>query len=251
MLNIYQDGSILWVQLNRPNIRNAFNEDLIKALSSVFGKVDPKIRVIILSGEGPSFCAGGDLEWMKRCANYNYEQNLNDALNLALMFELMNHCRVPIIAKVHGAAFGGGCGLVAASDIAIAEQDTKFAFSEVRLGLVPATISSTVISKIGVGHARSLFVTGEIFDATRAFQIGLVHAVVEPSQMDHQVDQKIKSILSAGPKAVEKAKLLAQSITIKPEDSANYLAEARANFEGREGVRAFLEKRKAEFVENR
>ena len=250
MLNIYQDGSVLWIQLNRPNLRNAFNEDLIKALSDVFENIQPSTRVTVLSGEGPAFCAGGDLEWMRRCANYKLEQNVHDALKLATLFDLMGRCPVPIIANVHGAAFGGGCGLVAASDIAIAVEGTKFAFSEVKLGLVPATIANAVVSKIGPGHARALFVTGETFDAKRAFQIGLVHAVVEPNQRDEVLYQKINAILSSGPKAVAKAKLVAQTKS-SLEESAKELAEARTGLEGREGISAFLEKRQPQYVERR
>jgi len=213
--------------------------------------VTERTRAIVLSGAGPSFCAGGDLNYMRRAATYSEEQNFEDAFRLAWLFQAMLECPAVIIAKVHGAAFGGGCGLVAAADVAIACNDTQFAFSEVRLGLVPATISPIVLAKIGAGHARALFSTGETFDANRALTIGLIHEMVLFSELATVVDRKLRSVLSAGPKAVALCKNLAQKPPMGLEDSARLLAKVRASEEGKEGVAAFLEKRFPWFMDPR
>jgi enoyl-CoA hydratase/carnithine racemase len=248
MLEVSQEGPLLKIFLNRPQVHNAFNEELIAKLYDTFTNVPQKTRVILLAGKGPSFSAGGDLEWMKKCASYTFEENQKDAFKLAQLFESMVLCPAPILASVHGAAFGGGCGLVAASDIAVATREARFAFSEVKLGLVPATISPIVISKIGAGHARALFITGEVFDANHAFHIGLVHAVGDSKELDSLIDAKIRSILSAAPGAIAKAKKIALGPALSLEEASKLLAEARSSPEGKEGVAAFLEKRKAHFV---
>lgn len=241
---------MLRVTLDRPEVRNAFNDELIAKLYETFSSVKPGdgTRVIVLSGEGEAFCAGGDLQWMKKAAAYSEEENAQDALKLARLFESMVNCPAPIVVKVHGPAFGGGCGLVAASDVAVAGEKALFAFSEVRLGLVPATISPFVIPKIGHGHARALFSTGEAFGSEKALRIGLVHDVAPMEGLDAAVNKKIKTILAAGPRSVAGSKKLALGEPMSLEESAKLLASFRASEEGKEGVSAFLEKRKASFV---
>ena len=245
MLIVEVDGPVLRVTLDRPDVRNAFNDQLIAALSDLFINLAPGIRAVVLAGNGPAFCAGGDLQWMRKAANYTEEQNFADALTLAKLFESMCQSHAVILSKVHGPAFGGGCGLVAASDIAIAGPRALFAFSEVRLGLVPATISPFVIAKIGNGHARALFSTGEAFGGEHALRIGLVHEVVD--DLDAAVEKKLMAILSAGPQAIAISKKIAQAPPMSLEESARVLAQARAGEEGKEGVAAFLEKRTATF----
>jgi enoyl-CoA hydratase/carnithine racemase len=248
MLTVESNGPILQVRLNRPEVRNAFNDELIAALTKSFRTVPTGTRAVVLSGEGVAFCAGGDLEWMRRAAAYSEEQNYQDALKLAGLFQSVAECPAVVITRVNGAAFGGGCGLVAASDVAIASDDAKFAFSEVRLGLIPGTISPFVIPKIGAGHARALFATGEAFDADHALRIGLVHEVVTAAGLDEAVERKLKPVLAAGPKAVIASKRLVLDSPLSVEECARRLATARAGDEGKEGVVAFLEKRKASFV---
>lgn len=248
MLTVESRGPVLYVTLNRPEVRNAFNDELIAKLTEVFSGVSSVTRAVVISGEGKAFCAGGDLEWMRKAAAYTEEQNFQDAVKLGALFESIANCPAVVIAKVHGAAFGGGAGVVACADIAIAETDTKFAFSEVRLGLLPGTISAFVIPKIGAGHARALFVTGEAFDASHAFHIGLVHKVVPAESLDEAVNEKLKWILAAGPNAVRESKRIVLDAPLEIEECARRLARARAGEEGKEGVGAFLEKRKASFV---
>jgi methylglutaconyl-CoA hydratase len=247
MLNV-SPGVVARITLARPEVRNAFNDELILALTDAFHHLDPSTRAVILSGEGKAFCAGGDLEWMRKAASYTEEQNYEDALKLAGLFAAISQCHAVVIARVHGAAFGGGCGLVAASDVAICEEGTRFSFSEVKLGLLPGTISPFVIPKIGAGHARALFSTGEVFGHEKALRIGLVHDVVARGAIDAIVEERVKSVLASGPQACAAAKQLVLDSPISPEDSARRLAQARAGEEGREGVAAFLEKRKASFV---
>lgn len=250
MLNISQQGSLVVAILNRPEVRNAFNDELIAELSNFFTSLDSTVRAVLLKGEGKVFSAGGDLNWMRAAANYTKEQNAADALKLAGLFNAMCKSPAVIISAVHGAAFGGGCGLVAASDVAVAVKGTKFSFSEVRLGLVPATISPFVIGKIGAGHARALFTTGEIFETEKALRIGLIHDEVGESDLESVAMAKVADVLRNGPKSVATSKWLAQHPVLSDEDSANLLAEARAGDEGKEGVAAFLDKRKASFVED-
>ncbi len=246
MLRVESDGPILRVTLNRPEVKNAFNDELISELAKTLTAIKlGETRAVILSGEGDAFCAGGDLQWMKKAASYTEEQNYEDALRLANLFQSMVDCPAVIIAKVQGAAFGGGCGLVAASDVAIAGPKALFAFSEVKLGLVPATISPFVIPKIGNGHARHLFATGEAFGAEHALRIALVQEVSE--DLDAAVNKKLKAILMAGPQAVSSAKRLGNANPLPLKDAARLLAKTRAGDEAKEGIGAFLEKRKASF----
>lgn len=246
MLKVESKASVLNLTLNRPEVRNAINDELIAALTNALHSIPAETRAVVIRGEGQGFCAGGDLDWMRKAAAYTEEENYQDAMKLAGLFKAITDCPAVVISLVHGAAFGGGCGLVAASDIAIASPDAKFSFSEVKLGLIPATISPFVIGKIGAGHARALFTTGEPFGAEHALRIGLVHEVTE--DLNEAVNRKIKNILASGPRAVSGAKQLTlEDLSI--EETARRLARARAGDEGKEGVAAFLEKRKASFVE--
>jgi enoyl-CoA hydratase/carnithine racemase len=251
MLNVESDGPVLRVTLNRPEVRNAFDDELIAQLAAVFEHVSSDVRAVVVGGAGETFCAGGDLNWMRRAAGYTVEQNEADALRLARLFQSIVDCHAVVIARVQGAAFGGGCGLVAAADVAIAAEGTKFSFSEVKLGLVPATISPFVLPKIGPGHARHLFTTGEVFDAAHAARIGLVHDVVLTAELGTAVERRVKAVLGAGPAAVASAKRLAQTPPLSLESAARLLAETRAGDEAREGIAAFLDKRKATYVVDR
>ncbi len=248
MLQTEVDGPILRLTLNRPDVRNAFNEELISALSHSFLALPQGMRAVVISGNGPGFCAGGDLEWMRKAAGYTHDENVRDAMHLARLFKAIAECPVPVISRIHGAAFGGGCGLVAASDIAVSADDAKFAFSEVKLGLIPSTISPFVISKIGRGNARALFATGEAFDAACALRIGLVHEIGPIESLDSIVERKLKNILASGPDAVKNAKHLVLDGELSLDECAKRLARVRSSKEGKEGVSAFLEKRKASFV---
>lgn len=245
---IVTPGPVMRVTLNRPEVRNAFNDELIARLADTFAGITKETRAVVIAGEGEAFCAGGDLEWMKKAAGYTHEENQRDATRLARLFRAIAECPAVVIARVTGSAFGGGCGLVAASDIAIASDDSKFAFSEVRLGLIPATISPFVIPKIGAGHARALFTTGETFGAEHAMRIGLVHEVVSRDQLDEAVGLKLKAVFSAGQDAIHQSKRLVRDHPITLDDAARRLADARSGKEGKEGVAAFLEKRKASFA---
>ncbi len=249
MLRVDYEGPVLRVTLDRPDVRNAFNGALIARLYELFSTTTAA-RAIVLTGAGDAFCAGGDLQWMREAAAYTEQQNYEDALALANLFRAIVENPAAVIARVNGAAFGGGCGLVAAADVAIASESALFAFSEVRLGLVPATISPFVLPKIGSGNARALFTTGEAFKADRALRIGLVHEVVSPEDLDGAVNKKLRAILAAGPLAVASSKLIAQGDPMELETAARVLARARAGDEGKEGVQAFLEKRKATFLED-
>jgi len=248
MLNAELNVPILRLTLDKPEVRNAFNDELIKALTTVFESVSPDVRTIILRASPPAFCGGGDLQWMQKAADYTEEENYEDALKLAKLFQLIVNCPPVVICAVEGAAFGGGCGLVAASDVAIATPNATFAFSEVRLGLIPATIAPIVVPKIGAGNARYLFTTGETFGAEVALRIGLIHEIVAPENLQEAINVKISSVLRNGATTIVEARKLALEQPLTSEESAHRLAAARASEEGREGVGAFLQKRKANFV---
>ncbi|HZT42496.1 MAG TPA: enoyl-CoA hydratase/isomerase family protein [Chthonomonadaceae bacterium] len=253
-LLVDQRQAVVTITLNRPDLHNALDEILIEELTGVFTQSgsDPGVRAIVLKGAGPSFCAGGDLNWMTRVAQYSHAENLADARELQQLFNAIAECPKVTIAQVHGAAMGGGVGLVAVCDIAIAAADTKFAFSEVRIGLAPAVIAPYVIEKIGYGAARALFVTGERFGADEALRIGLVQQVVPADELEAAVQRKAESVLQTGPEAVAAAKRLLRDIEGKtPPEAAEAtvacIAALRASPEGQEGIRAFLEKRKPDF----
>ncbi len=244
------------ITLNRPEVHNAFNNDLINDLYDVFEnlKQDDDIRVIVITGNGKSFCAGADLNWMKSVINYSYEQNYKESLKLAkLMYLIFTHPK-PIIAKINGTAIGGGVGLMSVCDILIASENAKFGLSEVKLGLVPAAISPFVMSRIGESWARELFVTGERITAKRAEEINLINKVVPPSELDNAVNEKVDLILKNGPDAIKMVKEMIFQVTqVKfpeiQEYTAKLIANLRLSEEGQEGMNAFLEKRKPKWVE--
>jgi methylglutaconyl-CoA hydratase len=248
-------NGIARVTLNRPDIRNAFNDEVIIEFCNLFQAIkdDDTIRVVVLTGAGTAFCAGADLNWMQKVADYDIDENVMDSQHMVDMLEFIDRCPKPVIGRINGAAVGGGCGLVAVCDIAIASRDAMFAFSEVKLGIIPAAISPYVIRKIGIGPTRELFLTGERFDANRAKEIGLVNAVAAPEALDAAVDSKVKLLLTSGPKAMGEVKRLVRKVPyIDPKDLKNYTAELIANLrvsdEGHEGISAFLQKRDAKWV---
>ncbi len=238
-LTVERDGSVLRVTLARPDRRNAFDAELIGELAEAFVDVG-RARAVVLAGEGASFSAGADVDWMRASAALSYEENVADANALRRMLEAIDGCPAPVVARVQGHALGGGAGLVAAADIAIASRDATFAFSEVKLGIIPAVISPFALAKIGSGAARRYFLTGERFDADTALRIGLVSAVVD--DLDEAVENVVGELLSAGPLAVRWAKRLVRERPDGPE-TARWIAERRTSDEGQEGLAAFLEKR--------
>lgn len=244
------------VALNRPEIRNAFNEVLIEELRSTFERVatDPKIRLMVLTGNGKSFSAGGDLNWMRRQGQASEQENLEDGYRLALMLKTLDILPKPVIGKVHGSAFAGGIGLVACCDVAIAAEGTKFSLSEVKLGLAPATIGPYVTAAIGPRQMRRYAITGEVFEAPEAKRIGLVHDVVAAEKLDEAVEKVVAELLSGGPEAHAATKELIRDVTGRAideplmRDTASRIAGRRASAEGAEGIQAFLDKRKASWV---
>ena len=235
-----RDGHVLRVTITRPERRNAFDAALIRELTEAFADVGDA-RAVVLAGEGESFCAGADVEWQRASIDLSLEENVEDAMRLYRMCETIDCCPAPVVARVQGYALGGGSGLVACSDIAIAAPDATFGFSEVKLGIIPAVISPFVLPKIGA-HARRYFLTGERFDAETALRIGLVHELA--GNLDEAIERVVGEILTAGPNAVREAKRL---IHDRPEgeDTADIAARLRSGEEGQEGLRAFLERRTA------
>jgi methylglutaconyl-CoA hydratase len=238
-LRIERDDDVLRVTLARPESRNAFDAALIGELAQAFVDVG-SARAVVLRGDGPSFCAGADVEWMRASADLTVEENVADANGLRRMLEAIDGCPAPVVAAVHGHALGGGIGLVACSDVVLAEQLTVFAFSEVKLGIVPAVISPFALRKIGESAARRYFVTGERFNAATALRIGLVHEVTD--DLDAAVAQVLAELRTAGPRATRHAKRLVLEHPDGPE-TAQRIAERRTSDEGQEGLRAFLERR--------
>ncbi len=248
------DGVVARVTLNRPEARNAFDAALIAELRACFGGLardDPaRLRAVVLAGTGPAFCAGADIAWMRASMALDVEGNEQDAMAMADMFEAIDTCPVPVIARVHGAVLGGGIGLCAVSDIVIAESGSRFGFTEARLGILPAVISPFVVAKIGESEARALFPTGRRFDAIRAQRIGLVHEVVEgDAALDAAVDASIAEVLAAGPTAARAAKAIVREIRGLGHGSAKWhtarvIARQRTSAEADEGFRAFDEKRR-------
>ncbi|MBO9536110.1 enoyl-CoA hydratase-related protein [Herbaspirillum sp.] len=241
---------IATITLNRPDVHNAFDDKLITHLINLIkqAKEDPRTRVLLLASTGKSFSAGADLAWMRRMADASREDNLRDARNLALLMETLNSFPAPTVAKVQGAVMGGGVGLVSCCDIVVASEAAFFALSEVKLGLAPAAISPYVVAKMGVSQARRYFVSGERFTAARAADIGLVHEIVPAAELDAKVGQTLDILLANGPQAMRAAKQLAQvanPLKVTPElaeYTAGVIADLRASDEGKEGLRAFLEK---------
>jgi len=249
------DGPVARVWLNRPDVRNAFDGLTVSELrTTLFNlRTVDAVRVIVLGGRGSSFCAGADLQWMKAMATFGRDDNLREAQALADLFFTVYESPKPIVARVHGAALGGGAGLVAACDIPVAALGTQFGFTEVRLGIIPAVISPYVLRKIGEAAARELFLTGERFEAVKACEIGLVRHAVPEEDLDATVDKRVKELLHAGPRAVAEAKALIREVAWRRvEDVQRYVVEAIADIrvspEGQEGMHAFLEKRKPDWT---
>jgi methylglutaconyl-CoA hydratase len=254
-LTVTRRGPVATVTLDRPDVHNAFNPTLIDELTRAFAALgaDGGARAVVLTGAGASFSAGADLTWMRQSLELTPEENVADAERLAAMFEAIDRCPRPVIARVNGAAFGGGVGLVAACDVAVAAEGARFAFTEVRLGIAPAVIAPFVLRRIGAAQARALFVTGARFDAARAREIGLVHEVVPPDRLDAAVDEQLALVLAGGPEAIAAVKrLLADLPGLDPAGARRYTAELIARLrtgpEGQEGIRAFLEKRRASWA---
>jgi methylglutaconyl-CoA hydratase len=238
------------VRLDRPDVRNALDDELIEQLRSTFERLsgDSAVRAIVLSGEGKTFCGGADVAMMRASLELTREQNVAGARALSAMYRAIDACPKPVVAKIHGAALGGGAGLAAVCDIAVAASDAVFGFTEVKLGIIPAVISPFVLAKIGPSHARALFLTGERFDAKRALGIGLVHEVVVGDTLDVAIERIVTEIMSAGPSAIAAAKnIIARVRATSYDDSLALTAEAtaaqRVSAEGQEGLRAFLERR--------
>jgi methylglutaconyl-CoA hydratase len=254
-IELQLDGAVARVWLKRPEQRNAFDGRMVSELRKTLfdlGTLDA-VRVIVLGGRGPSFCAGADVEWMRSMAAFSREENLREAQALADLFFTVYNSPKPVVARVHGAALGGGSGLVAASDVAVAALGTQFGFTEVRLGIIPAVISPYVIAKIGESAAREVFLTGERFEAVKAQEIGLLRAAVPEPDLDAAVEARVRQLLQAGPRAAAEAKALIREVAWRRvEDVQRYtverIADMRASAEGQEGLRAFLEKRKPSWL---
>ena len=250
-LETRRDGPVEHVTLNRPEVRNAFNGEVIAELSDWArnAKQDPSLRVVVLAGAGPTFCAGADVAWMSKTIQYTKEQNLGEATSMSRMFAALDTLPCPLIGRIQGAALGGGAGLAAVCDVVVADDRAVFGFTEVKLGIVPAVISPFVLAKIGRSAARDLFLTGARFSAARAREIGLAHAVVPAADLDRVVAAYVTEFLSAGPQATAAAKaLIAQVWALSIQDAmpltADAIATRRVSAEGQEGLRAFLEKRR-------
>jgi methylglutaconyl-CoA hydratase len=253
-INITHRVAIVW--LARPEVRNAFNETTIAELTETFRTLgaDPDVRAIVLAAEGPAFCAGADLEWMRRMAQYSHDENRADALKLATMLRTIHECPRPVIARIHGPAFAGGVGLVAAGDIAVASLNAEFCLTETKLGLIPATIAPYVMRAMGPNQARRYFLTAEKFDAGEAYRIGLVHNIAPPEALDGAINELLGTLMQTSAAAVTEAKRLVRDLAFRPiddavvADTAERIAAIRQSADGREGIASFLEKRKPRWV---
>src|SRR5215207_10070511 len=243
-LRIERDGPVLRLTLARPETRNAFDADLIAELAEAFVDVG-RARAVVLAGEGPSFCAGADVEWMRSSVDLTHDENVADALALRRMLEAIDTCPAPVLCRVQGHALGGGVGLVACADVVVAAPDAVFAFSETKLGIVPAVISPFALAKIGPTWGRRLFTTGERFGSELAQRIGLVHDV--DANLDAAIERVLGELRSAGPRAARAAKRLVLDAPLEGLETARRIAERRASDEGQEGLRAFLERRRPEW----
>lgn len=255
-LTVADLGAVRTITLCRPDVRNAFNDEVIAALTQAFQSAgqDPGVRCVVLAAEGPAFCAGADLNWMRRMADYTRDQNLADAACLAEMLRTLYACPKPTIARVQGDVFAGGVGLVAACDMAVSVDTATYCLSEVKLGLIPATISPYVIRAMGARAAHRYFLTAERFSAVEAHRVGLVHEVVPADALDAKVNELTQALVSASPNAVTVCKQLVQDVADKDIDSALIartvagIADIRASAEGKEGVQSFLQKRKPQWL---
>jgi methylglutaconyl-CoA hydratase len=248
-------ASVARITLNRPQVHNAFNSPMIRELTAAFEetKADPSARVVVLTGAAESFCAGADLNWMREIIRYSYDQNLRESREVADLMHRIYTLPKPTVARVNGAAIGGGNGLLSACDIVVASERAKFGLSEVKIGLVPAAISPYVIRRIGESAARQYFLTGERFDARRAFELGLANSVVPHDGLDDKVGEIVRFLLSSGPEALASCKELLHRVpAMSLEEAKTYTAEMiarlRVSQEGQEGMAAFLEKRKPSWV---
>ena len=257
-LSIEHRDAVAWVTMNKPQSHNAFDAELIHALTEALLDLDTNagVRAVVITGAGSTFSAGADLNWMRAMANASESENRDDSLRLAKLMRTLNYLGKPTIARVNGAAYGGGVGLIACCDIAIGIEATKFSLSEVKLGLVPAVISPYVISAIGLRHARRLFLSAEIFDSELALRIGLLHETVPPANLDETIDKTLHWLLKGGPLAQREAKQLALRVSgntladaeLLDQENAALIARLRVSQEGQEGLNAFLEKRAARWV---
>lgn len=250
-IDITRDGPIATITLNRPDVLNAFNPQMIAALHAAFNDlaVDPAVRMAILTGSGSAFCAGGDMNWMRTSLTMTDAENLADASAMADMFDAAWSFPKPLIGRINGAAIGGGAGLVACCDVAIASETTRFGFGEVKIGIIPAVIAQYIVPKIGYGHARALFVTGERFTAERAFEIGLAHAVTPTDELDTTVMQIVARVLTSAPHAIAETKRALDAVWQLDRAAArshvvSAIAKIRVGPEAQEGLQAFLEKRR-------
>jgi methylglutaconyl-CoA hydratase len=251
-LEVAENNGVAIVWMNRPEVRNAFNETMIAELAASFRALDtnPAVRAVVLAGHGPAFCAGADLNWMTRMAGFSFEENRRDAMGLAAMLHALHTLSKPTLARVHGPAFAGGMGLLAACDIAVASQDAEFCLSEVKLGLTPATISPYVLAAMGERAAQRYFLTAERFSAAEAYRIGLVQELTLPEELDARINEFLGHLVTAGPASLAATKDLIRAVARRPldakliADTAKRIAKARASDEGKEGVRSFLEKRR-------
>jgi methylglutaconyl-CoA hydratase len=251
-LDITRDGAVARIFLNRPDVRNAFNDAVIAELTQAFGELsrDTTLRAIVLGGHGKAFCAGADLSWMRAMADYDWEQNRADAEKLAEMLWTIYSCPVPVVGRIHGDCYAGGVGLAAVCDVLVAADGMNFCLSEAKLGLLPATIAPYVVKALGEQAARRYFTTAERFDAATAKALGFVHEVVAPEALDAKVDEIAAAIVANGPAAVKACKQLVKDVAARPitaelrADTARRIADIRASDEGKEGVQSFLNKRK-------
>ncbi|TXT40904.1 MAG: methylglutaconyl-CoA hydratase [Comamonadaceae bacterium] len=251
-----ETGAVATVTLNRPEVRNAFNDEVIAELTAAFTQLgrDSQVRAIVLAAEGPAFCAGADLNWMRRMADYGHAENLADAAQLAGMLHTIYTCPKPTVARIQGDVYAGGMGLVAACDMAVSVDTANYCLSEVKLGLYPATISPYVIRAMGARAAHRYFLTAERFDAAEALRIGFVHAVTRADQLDDKVGEITQALVNASPNAVAECKALLHDVAGKEIDSAliartvEGIANIRASSEGKEGVQSFLQKRKPSWL---
>ncbi|HYO74989.1 MAG TPA: enoyl-CoA hydratase-related protein [Thermoanaerobaculia bacterium] len=256
-LQVEHSNGVLTVTLHRPEVHNAFNDELIAEAIDLFSSIDTSAsRVVVLKGTGKNFCAGADLNWMSRMVSYTRDENVRDSSLLAKMYALINECPLPVVGRIQGAAIGGGVGLVSVCDIAITTRDSQFGLSEVKLGILPAVISPYVIAKIGQTHARALFLSGERFTSERALRIGLVHRVEESErELDAAVYETVTQLKTSGPEAVRECKkLIAHVASHQLADAIPYTIDAiatrRVSEEGQQGMQAFLSKQLAPWITN-
>lgn len=250
LVKVDKQNGIFWITLNRPEVHNAFNDEVISTITKLFDEIDrdEKIKLVVITGEGKSFCAGADLNWMKSMKDYSQEENIEDSRKLACMFQKIDACKVPVIGKVNGHALGGGMGMLAVCDYVMAKEGGKFGFTELNLGLIPAVISPFCLKKIGISQARALFLSGEKFNAQKAMEINLVHQVFTSEEFEQKTQEMINHFAGLPAGALKAAKNLIEQITTLPSSEISEftclaIANQRVSSEGQEGMSALLEKR--------